>query len=57
MSVELVSVEPVLTGTRPALRFVVTDGTGPATIMLEPKTSDMLILFLNRMANTPLRQS
>ena len=33
MSVELVSVEPVLTGTRPALRVVVTDGTGPATII------------------------
>lgn len=33
MSVELVSVEPVLTGTRPALRVVVTDGTGPATVI------------------------
>jgi len=33
VSVELVSVEPVLTGTRPALRVVVTDGTGPATVI------------------------
>ena len=33
MSVELVAVEPVLTGIRPALRVVVTDGTGPATVV------------------------
>ena len=33
MSVELVSVEPVLTGTRPALRVVITDGTGPSTVI------------------------